>query len=85
MHIVLQAVALAQTNPPEQAFGVPAVHVPVPLHDPRGVSIPLEQETVPQGVVEAACSHMPPAAHFPMFPQVSVTAHCPAGAGIPGR
>ena len=51
VHDVLQAVTLAQANPPAHAVGVPATQVPEPLHVLR-VSFPLLQAGVPQAVAD---------------------------------
>jgi hypothetical protein len=77
------AVALAHFTPPVHAVVVPLLHMPLPLHMPAVVSCPLEHEAAPHAVPEAACWHVPPAAHLPVLPHVPVTAHWPTGAVVP--
>jgi hypothetical protein len=64
----LQAVALAQVNPPAQAVAVPAVHVPEPLQA-LTVSMPLAQ-LEPHWVVEVGYTQAPVPIAQPVAPQV---------------
>ena len=82
-HEARHAATLAHFTPPGHAPAVPALHVPVPLHVPAGVSWPFEHETEPHEVLAGACSQTPPAAHLPSFPHGGAAVHWPAGAGEP--
>jgi hypothetical protein len=66
-----------------QAPAVPAVHVPVPLQSPVGVSSLPVHDAVPQLTVLAACSQVAPAAQLPVFPHGGAAVHWPVGAAVP--
>jgi hypothetical protein len=71
----LHAVALAQTRPPAQAAGVPAVQLPEPLQA-LGVSVLPEQDD-PQLVPLPGPTHAPPALHE-VAPHTPVMMHAAA-------
>ncbi len=51
VHVVAQAVALAQAKFPGHGVGVRVAHVPAPLHACAGVSIePVQEAALPQAV-----------------------------------
>ena len=65
-HMVSHALPpLAQTRPLGQGWGVPAVHVPVPLQRPVGVQMSPEQVCVPHSKPVGISAHVPPAAQAP--------------------
>jgi hypothetical protein len=68
-------------KPPVHAACVPALHEPVPLQVPAGVSSPLLHAAVPQLTVFAACWQVAPEAQLPVFPQGGLAVHWLAGTG----
>jgi hypothetical protein len=77
--LVLHVVPLAQMRLLAQAAAVPAVHVPLPLQFPIGVSWALLQEGVPQLTLETANRQPPFPSQVPSCPQaVESTAQPPA-------
>jgi hypothetical protein len=71
VQVVAQPVGEAQMRCPAQADGAPpGTHVPLPLHDPAGVSMPFWQEApLPQLVPAAWKRHKPVPSHVPSRPQ----------------
>jgi hypothetical protein len=80
---VRQEVAFWHLTAPVHADVVPLLQVPFPSHMPAVVSCPLEHAAEPHVVPEAACWHVPPAAHLPVLPHVLPAVHWPAGALVP--
>jgi hypothetical protein len=74
VHDVPQAVELAHEKLFAQAAAV-AEHVPVPLHEPTGVSELPTHDAVPHVTVVAASWHAPPAAQLPVFPHGGAAVH----------
>lgn len=75
LHEVAHDVPSAHAKLFGQAPAVPALHVPVPLHMPAGVSVLPVHEAVPQDVVDAVSSQTPPDAHLPVKPQGGAAVH----------
>jgi hypothetical protein len=74
-HAVLQDVASAHTNPPAHAAELPELHAPEPLHIDTVVRTPFAHAAGAQTVLAFACSHAPPAAQLPSFPQGGLAVH----------
>jgi hypothetical protein len=76
LHVVTQAVPpVLHAKLFPQAPAVPAVQVPVPLHEPAGVNELPVQDAVPQDVVAAVSWQTPPAAQLPVKPHGGAAVH----------
>ena len=74
VHVLAQAVPLAHAKLFAQAAAVPAVHVPVPLHEPAGVrELPVHEAG--QVVPDVVSAQTPPAAQLPENPQGGAAVH----------
>ena len=74
LHVVAQAVLLAQAKLFGQAPAVPGLQVPVPLQVPAGVSV-LPVHTSPHATVAAVSSQTAPVAQLPVNPHGGAAVH----------